>query len=485
MAAPAQTEEVRQYLHSSLESALQFLAKEDYVSALDLLKQAEKDLETLTAEGVKVDSDLVLCVLHNLAVCQQRYALRRFVRLEATASYLDACVFTLHRKGFPLSQRLHREQYECKVRVQLCAMLSQLNRHESAQSHASEAVKLADRVIVETTRACREIVSSAKRGKRADSLSEAALKVLPTLEGLVDRIGLKGTRAQTPARKVELRSVLGVHPFDHWIYRFNIGDLMKVTPASWCSLSESASLAQELSPDAVYLKICLLVVAYFCLAAETRFVAWKEGKPRYCEGELWHRRALTIAKDFLPTESPLQEHIKLSFSRNYSKRAGSRVNGSLPRRKQSWKPLLKTLGSVCKPIGFRSPKGDTAASIVQQILGKAKTKLRSSSAGRPTSGKGIRVLADSSPVVTVSSIPTEESEESTIADLAALQQKRREKKVNVSILTIDEEDSTTVKAVSSPSEDEDTGLMSNALYGEHPRQTRTASCQDIQRKTVF
>lgn len=410
-------------------------------------------------------------------------------RLEAVASYLDGCIFTvIHTVPIVPGQRLYRWQYECKARIQLCAILSLLNRHESAQAQSLEATKLAERIIQETTRICREILSSSKLPKKPNS----AAKVFPTLEGLRARIGIKPFNPLTPARKIDLRTVLGVHPFDHWIYRFNIGDLMKVDTVEICEVKQGKSALQEICPDDVYEKIALLAVGYFSLATEMRFLARKEGKRsgKERESELWHRKALSIVRDFLPAEIPLYEHMKQSFDRNYPRPSSlSRPNGSPQRRKKSSKPLLKTFDSGITRLGFRSPKEDTAEAVRAEIAHKGSKKPRCISVGRPISApnRPKRPQADSSPVIIVSSIPTEESEDcsqGTDSELISLQQKRREKKVNVSIL--DEEESSTVKAVSPASEKEEIVLTSSVLYGEEiGMRGRPASLGDFQRKKVL
>jgi len=66
------SDELEQFIHQSSVSALDFLSKEDLPAAFDVLSRAEKVLETLTSQGLEIDPDLVLCVLHNLASCTQR-----------------------------------------------------------------------------------------------------------------------------------------------------------------------------------------------------------------------------------------------------------------------------------------------------------------------------------------------------------------------------------------------------------------------------
>lgn len=66
------SDELKQYIHQSSVSALDALSKDDLSTAFSILSQAEKVLETLTSQGLEIDPDMVLCVLHNLASCTQR-----------------------------------------------------------------------------------------------------------------------------------------------------------------------------------------------------------------------------------------------------------------------------------------------------------------------------------------------------------------------------------------------------------------------------
>lgn len=63
----------------------------------------------------------------------------------------------------------------------------------------------------------------------------------------------------------------------------------------------------------------MLIVSYFCIATEIRFII-ADGNSTFKvkEGELWHRKAIDIAKQCLPSDCPLINHLEQSFSRNYS-----------------------------------------------------------------------------------------------------------------------------------------------------------------------
>ena len=396
-----------------------------------------------------------------------------------------------------------------------------MTRHESAYLHSQEAAKLADKALLETYKACREHLLSNKKLRKPSQLAdnctaalspgfESAVKVYPTLKDLVERLGTKVFASAAPARKLDLRSVLGVHHFDHWIYSFNIGELMVVPVISLGDVKKECSPSEELGNDSVLEKICLLAVSYFSIAAESRFLSRRSPPLHPREGELWHKKALSISQDFLPTECPLSRHIKQSYARNYPPEAEKRLHSSSPHaRKSVSKPMLKTFDFTSRrAIGFRSPKGGTAEEIVEQILGKSgepgKPGKRKNSVLRARTGSvrrrcssskrqesGIKVVE-----MPVTTIPTEESdgctdmremsrslhlsqEEGKVQSPLCRRTSTGVRKVNVSILTFNEDDQeddrqpskeneeSSGEGVSQRSREEEIILTSSVLYGEN------------------
>ena len=81
----------------------------------------------------------------------------------------------------------------------------------------------------------------------------------------------------------------------------------------------------QLSRESFLEKLQLLIVSYFCVSTEMRFiVASRSGfmkpevkKEKELEQEYWHVKALDISCAFLPSECPLFNHILLSYQKHH------------------------------------------------------------------------------------------------------------------------------------------------------------------------
>lgn len=82
---------------------------------------------------------------------------------------------------------------------------------------------------------------------------------------------------------------------------------------------------QQLSRECFLEKLQLLVVSYFCVSTELRFIIQSRSgfmkpevkKEKELEQEYWHVKALDIACAFLPSECPLFNHILLSYQKHH------------------------------------------------------------------------------------------------------------------------------------------------------------------------
>ena len=128
--------------------------------------------------------------------------------------------------------------------------------------------------------------------------------------------------------KLNVRNTLGVKSAEDWIFNLNIGNVMLLSPLQFEDLYQSFLIennskrsAQELSKDMLLEKLVLLVVSYFCVGTEIRFLHQKVDTNKYPKktSELWHSRALHAASKYLPKSCPLTQHVISSYHKHHLK----------------------------------------------------------------------------------------------------------------------------------------------------------------------
>lgn len=61
-----------------------------------------------------------------------------------------------------------------------------------------------------------------------------------------------------------------------------------------------------------------MVISYFCIATELRFrFSHDKQIKKLKEGQAWHLQGIDIAKDLLPKDCALLDHLKESYRRNF------------------------------------------------------------------------------------------------------------------------------------------------------------------------
>lgn len=122
-----------------------------------------------------------------------------------------------------------------------------------------------------------------------------------------------------------MRTVLGFLNQNEWIINLNIGNIMQIQPVRMRDFMTFNRNEQQLSRESFLEKLQLLVVSYFCVSTELRFIIQSRSgfmkpetkKEKELEQEYWHVKALDIACAFLPSECPLFNHILLSYQKHH------------------------------------------------------------------------------------------------------------------------------------------------------------------------
>ena len=93
-------------------------------------------------KSLNKDRLIIIIIFHNTALCYQMLG-----SLEDSALFLETCILNLEILSMmPLFQKTETKwkilTLECLLRMQLCALLSQLHRHQEALYHAQIAVRI-------------------------------------------------------------------------------------------------------------------------------------------------------------------------------------------------------------------------------------------------------------------------------------------------------------------------------------------------------
>ena len=73
--------------------------------------------------------------------------------------------------------------------------------------------------------------------------------------------------------KSNVRNILGLRHSDDWIYSLNIGNVMHLSPMNTDELTYKLDRSHEINKDAMLEKIILLIVSFFCVGTELRFLS--------------------------------------------------------------------------------------------------------------------------------------------------------------------------------------------------------------------
>ena len=98
----------------------------------------------------------------------------------------------------------------------------------------------------------------------------------------------------------------------------NIGNMMQLSPLTIMDNLSEYDRQFEFTRESLLEKIALLVISYFCISTEKRFLSQVDKTINATESEFYHGRALKVACQFLPAECPLVSHIYATYQKHYS-----------------------------------------------------------------------------------------------------------------------------------------------------------------------
>ena len=287
-----------------LDRALDLLESAEIAEGVNMLKMCEEHI-SLTDQ---IEADIKLITVHNLAMCYQLMQ-----DYEECGKYLEKTIQIAKCREFSQDiEKIRNCRYLCMLYIQLAAIMSHLGDHLQSVSHAKQAFTF----VSQSLQQCISISSSMK------SLSDTSFQNFKTLETIL--LYLSGNLQKFPlnCKKIVQRSPLGVLHLTDWIFSFTINDVLDIKPLKYFEVKNSHTFQAELSKDFMLEKVCLLITSCYLIATESRLM---EDHDKVKKAKGWHMRAVEIGNVLLPPETPLLQHVKMSFDKHYPAKVAKKV----------------------------------------------------------------------------------------------------------------------------------------------------------------
>ena len=366
-------------------NSVEFIFEDKIDIALEILKKLESVLETNVIESkFDFDKKLIIIILHNLSCCYQKIK-----DYESCILYLDGVIYhfdkilekkhkiTINEDYFYNNMNKDQSDYSllgdlilelrfsAKFHLQMCAALSQANRHIEALKHAKLAGLICEDNLIKThylfiQMKLQKIFSSGRNkinneGEENDldnilNDSEKMKLTQQLINDLFNKIinikkqfyqngnnskfidNDKNFDSYLKYRKNEIRqnekngillnnirNIFGNEvKKDDWIQLLNIGNIMYLSALNEEDLDLDSDPKYEILRDAILEKIVMLTVSYFCIAMEMNQLS-KDKNNKKINGEFFLYNAVLFSEEYLPVSCPIVKHYINSYYKYYQK----------------------------------------------------------------------------------------------------------------------------------------------------------------------
>ena len=116
-----------------------------------------------------------------------------------------------------------------------------------------------------------------------------------------------------------IRNVFGAEiKNDDWIHLLNIGNIMYLSPLNEEDLDLESDPKYELLRDSILEKVVMLTVSYFSIAMEMKQLSSDQNNKKL-NGEFFHYQAVFFSNIYLPVSCPIVKHYINSYYKHYEK----------------------------------------------------------------------------------------------------------------------------------------------------------------------
>ncbi len=356
--------------------------------ALEILKKIEVFLESNAIESkLNLDEKILIIILHNLSCCYQK--LKDF---ENCIAYLEAVIYHFDSSLEPKHKMKINEEYFLKSRnedqskynllgdfilelrfsakfhLQMCAVLSQANKHIEALKHAKLAALMCEDNLIKTYYLFNQMKDNNFKNNinnNDDDYTTFIDKIKQSLKIILELYNRVFNMRSYDSNIHEINNIninnLNKHDInnlskqqsnnfssylnytnfeiskylsnnlltnnirhifgntikkDDWIQLLNIGNIMYLSPLNYEDLELDSDPKYELLRDAILEKVVMLTVAYFCIATELRFLSIDKSNYK-TNGEFYHYKAVEFSSIFLPVSCPIVKHYIVSYYKHY------------------------------------------------------------------------------------------------------------------------------------------------------------------------
>ena len=375
---------------------VEFIFEEKADISLEILKKLELFLESNLIESkFNFNKKLIIIILHNLACCYQK--LKDY---DNCITYLDGVIYHFDKElekkhQIKISEEyfyenLNKDQsnysllgdlilelrFSAKYHLQMCAVLSQANRHVEALKHAKLAGLICEDNLIKTyylfiQMKLKDIFSFENKANNNNNNNnivndqkekddeENELKNIEKMkltQKIVNDLFNKITNLRKNFHHQNERNINNkeinnnffdsylkyrkdeIHKYqksiillnnirnafgaeikkDDWIQLINIGNIMYLSPLNDEDLDLESDPKYELLRDAILEKVVMFTVSYFCIAMEMKQLSQAQDNKRI-NGEFFHYQAVYFSDLYLPVSCPIVKHYINSYYKYYNK----------------------------------------------------------------------------------------------------------------------------------------------------------------------
>lgn len=264
-------------------------------------------------------------------------------------------------------EKITKSKYKCKVNIQLCAILSQLNRHESALIHGKKAFEKAKRAVSYCHEICKDHMVLHKKlvGYSRNKAQSAQYKLLESphyiyftnlvqfaMPIILTLLRIFESGVEFPEKKSPLSTYMA-----EWLMGFQIGDMMIIDYLDFNELKTRTGIDDEISTDLLLEKICFLTISSYCIGTEIRILSQQKFSRHTLESAKNFYLLSSKFCDFLPASSLLYSHIQITltkyFGREYTEKKREKGEKEVNVEKVKRKSKSPEIEKIYKPKSLK------------------------------------------------------------------------------------------------------------------------------------